>query len=91
MDADGIPALHLASGAGHTGIIRLLLDQGVDIQTADKAGRTALHYSAIYGTEAVVEMLLNRGADIQKTDEAGRTARHYLEEQREMTTVENPM
>jgi ankyrin repeat protein len=84
----GINALMLAAGVGTseqdtTGrfkteeqaieAIRILLDQGLDINAADNRGRTALHGAALQGYDSVVSMLAENGADLTVADNDGFT------------------
>ncbi|KAJ3600893.1 hypothetical protein NHX12_031867 [Muraenolepis orangiensis] len=55
--------LHLAARNGHKDIIRLLLNAGIDINRATKAG-TALHEASLYGKTEVVKLLLDAGVDV---------------------------
>jgi hypothetical protein len=63
-------ALHVASGGGHVGVTRLLLDRGADVHATDRTGSTPLHLASGAG---VVSVLLRAGADIEARDYAGRT------------------
>ena len=58
-----------------------LLDRGVDVQTADREGKTALHYAAAQGVRAdYVERLLAAGADREATDREGKRPVDYARE-----------
>jgi ankyrin repeat protein len=75
----GRSALHWASGHGHAGIAKLLLDgkyegKGVVINLQTSGGYTALIRASISGHEAVVRLLLERGADVALQGYGGRTA-----------------
>ncbi|KAH9969702.1 hypothetical protein BC827DRAFT_1262912 [Russula dissimulans] len=86
---DGATVLHRAASPvvhkqhDQLKIMRLLLDQGVDVDARDNHGRTPLHYSSFYpgegisvSTRGTVEgsrLLLERGADIQAKDDEGQT------------------
>ena len=42
----GMTALHFAAAKGSVGCIRLILNNGAEINVQDKKGLTALHYAA---------------------------------------------
>lgn len=48
---------------GETGLVRALLEAGVDVNARRGDGATALHQAAFDGDAALVETLLSRGAD----------------------------
>ncbi|KAI9764163.1 MAG: hypothetical protein M1840_008645 [Geoglossum simile] len=73
FDFESDSALHSASGMGEKGLVKLLLDSGVNVRKEDLDKRTALHRAAFHGHEEVVEQLLQNGADIQKKDYGGGT------------------
>jgi hypothetical protein len=67
-------ALHIASSLGHVGVVRTLLDAGVDPQTVEK-GVTSLHTAAFKNRTEVVDLLLAAGADPNAAQESdGSTA-----------------
>ena len=53
--------------------LKALLDSGLDINAADRGGRTALHLAAILGQVELARYLLTRGADINARNNPGRT------------------
>jgi ankyrin repeat protein len=62
-DINGMMALHRAASRGHVAVVRLLLDQGVDVKAKDIIfDYTALHMAARYGHEAVAQLLVEKGA-----------------------------
>jgi len=84
----GVNALMIAAGVGTaeqdtTGrfkneadiitTIDLMLEHGLDINAADRNGRTALHGAALQGFDQVVAALVERGADLTATDRNGFT------------------
>jgi ankyrin repeat protein len=71
---EGVTALHWAAGNGHEMILRLLLEEGADINAKDNFGRTALYWVAENRHEAIVRLLLNHKADVNVKDNLGRTA-----------------
>lgn len=63
--------LYLAAQNGHTGIVSLLLDKGMDINEKNGAViRTACDHDRL----KTVQLLIDRGADVNLADPDGRTA-----------------
>jgi hypothetical protein len=62
-----------AAGAGNVGLIRELLEKGIDVESKNRDGRTPLSWAAGNGLEAVVKLLLEAKADVEAKDEDGRT------------------
>jgi len=56
-------ALHVAAISGHEAIVRLLLENGANIEAKTIDGQTALHVAAVSGQGEVVWLLLNFGAE----------------------------
>ena len=72
----GSSGLHIASGYGHTPVVRLLLEKGADVESKGPYGKTALCKAATYGHEDVVCLLLEYGANVESQDHDGTTALH---------------
>jgi len=66
-----------AAFEGFTGIGKLLLESGAEVNLVDKDGRNALHLAAREGQLEFVELLVNYKADGQKTDSFGKTPLDY--------------
>jgi ankyrin repeat protein len=64
LDEHGASALVLAARVGHTGILRLLLGRGADVELRGKADMTALHWAAVLGHSEAVAVLLDAGATV---------------------------
>jgi len=47
------------------GLVKILLDKGIDIEARDFIGCTPLMYAAKSGSTEMVEMLLDAGAEIE--------------------------
>ena len=59
---------------GDSGLVRLLLDRGAEIDPQDGDGFTALTIAAEEGHWDVVRLLASRGADIDHRDATGLSA-----------------
>ena len=65
-------ALREAAIKGDVGAVKVLLDEGVNVNAKDADGRTALTEAAFYGRTEIAKTLLDRGADVfaKKNDRA---------------------
>lgn len=61
----GIAPLVLAAGAGHSRIVRILLNKGANVAVRNDDGVTALHKSAEQGLLDVTKCLIKAGADLE--------------------------
>ena len=66
--------VYKAIGSGHAGMVKLLLEKSVDLESKDSAGWTGLTIAAQNGHEGVVKLLLEKGADLESKDSNGWTA-----------------
>ena len=59
---------------GHEGVVKLLLEQGAELDSKDtRYGQTSLSWAARFGRKAVVTLLLEQGADLESEDSCGET------------------
>lgn len=65
--------LIMAIEEGHTEVVQLLLDLGVNRHETDSDGNTPLGQAAAYGHEGIVHILLASGANINQTNVNGYT------------------
>jgi ankyrin repeat domain-containing protein 50 len=78
FDFDNYSALHSASEMGHKGLVRLLLDGGLDVNMRhEDNGLSALHVAAKEGQDQVARLLMEQGADVAAKDKNGWTALHW--------------
>jgi uncharacterized protein len=75
LDSQGNTPLLSAvqEGASH-GVIKALLEKGVDLRAFNKSGETAVMAAASRGRDKLVALLLERGADPNTRDRSGMTA-----------------
>jgi ankyrin repeat protein len=79
-DTAGRSALYLASGE-HSGVMKLLLAAGADVNMSDRDGRTPLMRAVERGYKIGVEILLEaKGVDINVPDVEGETALSLAEQ-----------
>ena len=72
-DGYGMTALMWAARTGHEAVVRLLLEEGADVNAKNKSGETALMGAANKGYETIVRLLLEKGADVNMKYENGIT------------------
>jgi ankyrin repeat protein len=61
-------ALCVASSLGYTGVVKLLINYGADVNVSDKRYGNSLCAASYRGFKDIVEMLLNHGAEINVED-----------------------
>ncbi len=71
---DGTTSLMWASLRGYTEDVRLLLDNGADINAKDNGGFTSLMGASWMDHTEIVELLLENGADVNAKNNDGQTA-----------------
>ncbi len=60
--------LIVASTWGRTESVRLLLNEGADVNNTDRDGQTALYLACWNSHEEVIRILLGNGADVENTN-----------------------
>lgn len=66
-----------ASEVGNIQAIEIALQEGAEINSADKFGITALHKAVHHRHKAAVEFLLRHGANPDQPNITGQTPRHW--------------
>src|SRR5690606_3846241 len=64
-----------AAYKGYVDVVRLLLENGAQVNARLPGGKTALRFAAMFDRKEVVELMLAHGADPAITDEEGMTAK----------------
>lgn len=73
---DGLTPLMIAAFAGHSSIMKPLLDRGADLTSTGYGGLTALHMSAQNGHLAATKMLIKAGSQLEKQNNNEYTPLH---------------
>ena len=81
-------ALIEASSEGNTGQVKMLLENGAEINKPSNNGNTALHLAGGRGHTETVVLLLKKGADINLPSKKGETTLHLASEFGHKETVE---
>jgi ankyrin repeat protein len=76
----GDTALHIATYAGYTQVVKNLLKiKGVKVDAVNKTGETPLHLASSLGDSQIVEVLLKNGkANPLLVDNDGKSALHFI-------------
>ena len=77
---EGFTPLMIASGFGHSGAVRILLNKGANVSIVGDNGATALHFSTQKGHLATSKMLVNKGANLEAATTDGVTPLHMVAE-----------
>jgi hypothetical protein len=75
-DVYGATALHDAAINGHVEIVRLLLQNGAEVNAKDKIGNTPLHWAASEGHVDILHLLVENGANLEAQDVDGERVLH---------------
>ena len=66
---NGSTALHLAAHKGYQLPMKVLLENGANVNAKDKSGKTPLHEAASSGNKAEAQLLIQYGADVKAVSE----------------------
>uniref|UniRef100_A0A182KB26 Protein fem-1 homolog CG6966 n=1 Tax=Anopheles christyi TaxID=43041 RepID=A0A182KB26_9DIPT len=70
---EGAPPLWCASAAGHTNIVKLLVQNGAKVNSTTKTNSTPLRAACFDGHYEIVKYLVSQGADIEVANRHGHT------------------
>lgn len=73
-DEYGYTPLHIATDGQHHDIVRMLIENGAEVNAQDREGMTALHHAVLREDIVLAEMLLLGGADQSIRDNYGLVA-----------------
>jgi hypothetical protein len=76
-DWNGWTPLYFAAYNGHVEIIRLLLQNGAEVNAKDNHGHTPLQDAAFQGHVDILHLLVENGADLEAQSNGGWRALHY--------------
>ena len=80
LDSFGEAAIHHAAREGHTGMLKIMIEKGVDVNLSKDApapaGTTPLHEACAYGHADAVKLLIEAGADDTMKNLDGETPAH---------------
>ena len=68
--------IHIAASKGHVHFVRVLVENGVNVDEVDRDNRTALHWAAVFGQHEVIKYLISAGASVNAVQADGYTALH---------------
>lgn len=81
LDNSGEAAVHRAAKKGHTGMLKTMIEKGVDINLSKdapaQAGTTPLHEACAYGHPDAVKLLIAADADDTLKNLDGETPAHF--------------
>lgn len=82
--------LHLASEAGHTEVVRILLENGGDVNAQDQMnGETPLHLACEAGFSDIIQLLLHHGADTTIENVYKKQALHYADAATQVFSIDS--
>jgi hypothetical protein len=88
-DNNGATALHCTAYNGNPVIVRLLLNQGINIDPRESIWKwTPLHLASRQGHRYVARLLLAYGADKEAKDKKGKTPSDYAKDRRDYRFLE---
>jgi ankyrin repeat protein len=75
VSEDGVTAL--VCSVDNISAVRILLDNGADVNFRNRSGLTALHHAVVHNRLETAQELVKREADVNIKDDRGKTALYY--------------
>jgi ankyrin repeat protein len=85
---DGSCLLYMAAETDQLAVVKYLVQQGAEKDTADNAGATPLFMAALQGHLAVLQYLAQQGADKNKANNNGTTPLHIAAQKGHLAVVQ---
>lgn len=82
---EGKTLLHVAASNGSEMEMRLLLEQGLEVDATDEEHLTSLHWAAWNGHRKVAQLLIQSGANLDAKSDMGNTALHLVMSNKDYT------
>jgi hypothetical protein len=80
--------LKYASSNGHLDLLKILIDNGSDINASDDEGLQAIHYAASEGNNHCLIYILDKGANVNSANDDGWQAIHASTREGHLTSLE---
>lgn len=81
LDNNGKSAIHMAAQNGHTDMLKIMIEKGININLTEDmpsdAGTTALHEACTCGHADIIKLLIDSGADDTLKNLNGETPAHF--------------
>ena len=87
-DTGGSKPLHIAVESDMGGMVKTLLEAGVDVETKNNQGRTPLHQAIIAKRRDSFNTLVRSGANVEAIDAGGLSALHWAAKSGQVAMIE---
>ena len=75
-DENAYTAIHHAAMNGHPDAVKMLIENGADVNSEDEFGKTPLFYAADLNSLPIAQVLVANGVDVNHVSSNGETALH---------------
>ena len=87
-DKEGFRPLHFAAWHGVLDVLRLLLENGANLEAKCNRGGTPLHQAVISSHPHIIRAMLAKGADLMAADASGLTPLHHAAASSEVDVID---